>query len=205
MLNLILFGLVLGWGVAIPIGAINLEMVRRNLQFGTLAGMSLGLGACSADVTYLTLLSLGVLHFLDNPLTLKIIGILGSCILAWFGYSALHLKAVTIRDAIAKPSRPLWRHVSEGYVLTLVNPYTIIFWSSISATIAVTTNIMPYATLYAGAGVMIGTFSWVCGLNLFLHWTRHRFSKNIILQLNILGGLIIIGFALYSFWHAIKS
>ncbi len=31
----LLFGLLLGWGAAIPIGPMNLEIIRRNLRYGT--------------------------------------------------------------------------------------------------------------------------------------------------------------------------
>ena len=70
MLNLFIFGLFLGWGAAIPIGAINLEIIRRNLRFSTASGLAFGLGACVADVTYLVLLSVGILQFLNYPFVL---------------------------------------------------------------------------------------------------------------------------------------
>lgn len=204
MLHLTLFGLLLGWGAAIPIGAINLEMIRRNLRFGTSAGLMLGTGACCADLTYLILLSLGALQILNNPIVLKITGILGAFILAWFGLMSLRLKAVYIANNPAAPSaaKSTWRHAFEGYLLTLINPYTIVFWSSISMTIAALTHNNPFATLYVGIGVLIATFSWACGLNISLHFTRHRLSKRIIQKINIIGGIILLGFAVFGFWHA---
>ena len=206
MFDLVIVGLFLGWGAAIPIGAINLEMIRRNLRIGTGAGFSLGVGACCADVTYLALLSLGVLQILNHPSVLKFTGIFGSLLLAWFGYKSLQMKAVSTTEqaAVVIPSRSLLRHMIEGYLLTLINPYTILFWSSISMTIAVINHTRNYAIFYTGAGVLIGTFSWVCALNLFLHFTRHRLSKNIIQKINVAGGIILLGFAALGFWRALS-
>lgn len=205
MLHLLVFGLLLGWGAAIPVGPINLEIIRRNLRFGTLIGLALGLGACSADLTYLMLLSIGALKILAHPQILKVISILGSLILAWFGWGALRLKSAETsgNNSDLPMVGSAWRNYIEGYCLTLINPYTILFWSSISTTIAVTTRGVQYATLYAGLGVLIGTVSWICGLNLLLHFTRHRLSARSIQILNIIGGIILLGFAIAGLWHAL--
>lgn len=207
MLHLFVFGLLLGWGVAIPIGAVNLEMIRRNLHYGTLAGFGLGLGACCADVTYLVLLSLGILTFLHHPWILKIIGIGGSFILTWFAYKTLRMPAISMSEKILQevPERPIWRNIFEGYLITLINPSTIVFWLSISVTITITTHSIEYATLYASLGVLSGTLSWVIALNAFLHFTRHRLSKRVIQYINLSGGIILLLFAITGFWHAMTT
>jgi threonine/homoserine/homoserine lactone efflux protein len=42
-MHLLLFGILLGMGAAIPIGPINLEIIRRNLRFGTSFGIATGM------------------------------------------------------------------------------------------------------------------------------------------------------------------
>jgi L-lysine exporter family protein LysE/ArgO len=205
MIHLIIFGLLLGWGAAIPIGPINLEIIRRNLHYGTAIGIALGLGACSADVTYLILLSIGALNILAYPLILKIIGVIGALILAWFGFNALRLKPASIANNETRPviTYKVWRSYSEGFFLTFINPYTILFWSSISTTIALTTHASSHATLFAGLGVLFGTTSWIIFLNVLLHFTRHRLSARSIRWLNIAGGIILLGFAIIGLWHSL--
>jgi L-lysine exporter family protein LysE/ArgO len=204
MLHLIFVGLLLGLGAAIPIGPINLEIIRRNLRFGTSAGLCLGLGACCADVTYLALLSLGVLQLLNHPLVLKLTGIVGSCILGWFGYQALRLKARHVSDTAphAEKIKSNKRHFLDGYFLTLINPFTILFWSSISATIAVIAT-SHLSVFYTGFGVLFGAFSWDMSLNFFLHFTRHRLPKSAVQKINAAGGLILICFAVAGLLHAL--
>lgn len=204
MLQEFIFGLLLGWGAAIPIGPINLEIIRRNLRFGTPAGVGLGFGAGFADVTYLSLLSFGALQILVHPLVIKIIGIIGALILAWFGFSALIKAAPQSASAIKehRAKRSFIRNLLEGYVLTLLNPMTLIFWSSISATLAVKTHEIPHAIIYAGIGVLCGTLSWSNGLNIFVHFTRHKLSNRAMQILNIVGGVILLGFAIVGLWRA---
>lgn len=203
MLHQLIFGLLLGWGAAIPLGPMNLEIIRRNLYFGTIYGIALGAGACSADVTYLFLLALGALTILTHHLILQIVGVVGSGILLWFGYSALKLKAIAIdnNDQKLKSAAPI-RHLMEGYVLTLFNPFTILFWASVSTQIAIMASTTAYAIWYAGLGVLLGTFSWVIALNICLHVTRHRLSPSVMRWINRIGGLVLIGFAVLGFWRS---
>lgn len=200
----LLFGLFLGWGAAIPIGPINLEVIRRNLTFGTRYGVALGLGACSADVTYLLLLSVGFLTLLTQPLILKIMGCLGSLILAWFGYSTLRMKTQHYAKTTASNTRTTWRHSIEGYLLTLINPMTILFWSSVSTQIVLISKKGEYAIINSGLGVLLGTLSWILGLNLFLHLYRHRLSEKTLQIFNKTGGIILLAFAIHGLWHTFK-
>jgi L-lysine exporter family protein LysE/ArgO len=194
ILEILLMGTILGWGAAIPIGPINLEIIRRNLQFDTHAGLVFGFGACSADLLYLILLSYGALSLLTYPLVLKIVGLVGAIILAYFGYCALTLKNTDNKIDTHTPRLPRQQYLS-GLLLTLSNPMTILFWASISAQVVNLTKSHPYATIYAGIGVIIGTFSWVVLLNVFIHFTKHKISDRAINILNKIGGIILLGFA----------
>lgn len=202
-----IFGLLLGWGAAIPIGPMNLEMIRRNLNYGTSYGVALGIGACSADITYIILLGLGALTILHHVTLLKIVGIVGSLILAWFGFSSLRLQNNQLKNDVKELNnsshKPLWRHTLDGYILTLINPYTILFWSSIGAQIALISRGTHYAIVYASFGVLIATLSWIISLNTALHYTKHRLSTTTMQLLNYLGGFLLLGFAALGLWHAL--
>lgn len=202
-----IFGLLLGWGAAIPIGPMNLEIIRRNLNYGTSYGVALGIGACSADLTYIILLALGALTILHHIILLKIIGIAGSLILAWFGYSALKLQSNQLKNNIKQLNnsfnKPLWRHTLDGYILTLINPYTILFWSSIGTQIALISQGTHYAIVYASFGVLIATLSWIACINIALNYTKHRLSAKTMQLLNYFGGLLLLGFAALGLWHTL--
>ena len=57
---LILKGVALGLGAAVPIGPVNVELARRTLRGGFSRGFALGCGAVTADVTYAILASFGL-------------------------------------------------------------------------------------------------------------------------------------------------
>lgn len=197
-----LFGIVLGWGAAIPIGPINVEITRRNLTFGTPYGLALGAGACLADVTYLVLLGAGLLIFLDNPSVMRLSSVIGALILIWFGIKAFRAVPSVIENN-QLPSGSMFKHGVHGYLLTLINPYTVLFWAGVSSQVSIQAQGSEQAVLYAGIGVLMGTLSWVCFLNGLLHVTRHRLSTHVIRHLNHLGGIILLMFAAYGLYQGV--
>jgi L-lysine exporter family protein LysE/ArgO len=202
-MNFVLIGILLGFGAAVPIGPVNLEIIRRNLHYGTAYGIALGLGACTADVTYLVLLSFGVLSFLNEPQILKYVGIGGSLILAWFAYGAFKTNTTVVTKHAPTPS--LLRYLLEGFIITLLNPITILFWASISSQISIIgLDNSLYAILLTGLGVMIGTITWILSLNTALHFTRHRLNARTMQLLNYLGGIILLGFSLFGLIKAFQ-
>jgi L-lysine exporter family protein LysE/ArgO len=199
-MHLLLLGILLGMGAAIPIGPVNLEIIRRNLRFGTPFGIVTGLGAVTADLTYLILLCVGALTLLQFPELLRGLGFMGSLVLAWFGIQAFRSQLTDIPEQNKLPS--LWRYSLEGYVITLFNPFTILFWVSVSSQISLMALSAPHAIYVAGLGVMIGTLGWVLTLNGVLHFTRHKLSKQAIRWFNYTGGVILLGFASMGFLRA---
>src|SRR5688572_14014190 len=115
-----LWGIILGLGIAMPVGPICLEMVRRNLHYGAAYGVALGLGACTADVTYLVLLCMGALTLLQHAEVLRVISIIGAGMLAWFGITAL--RATSQKSFRTGVSPSVLKNGVQGYVLTLMNP-----------------------------------------------------------------------------------
>ena len=204
MAQAIITGILLGWGAAIPIGPLNLEIIRRNLHYGIASGIALGFGACSGDVTYLILLLVGALTILTHTIILKVFGIVGAGILTWFGYQALKMKVGNESHSALK-KKPLWRHYLEGYALVLVNPYTVLFWISVSSQIALYAQHGLDYSILMGFGVILGVTSWAVGLNVALHHTKHKLSMRTMLWFNRMGGIIILGFAVATFARVLYS
>lgn len=201
ILEILIAGTLLGWGAAIPIGPINLELIRRNLQFGTTAGLCFGLGAATADCLFLILLSVGALSLLTQPVIFKMVGLLGAIILAYFGYRAFTIKPISKTHLITGDAS-LPKEFLSGLFLTVSSPISIIFWASISTQVVALTLKHPLGIIYAGIGVIFGTTTWIVALNLFMHFTKHKISDRAIHILNKIGGVILLGFAVFSFYYS---
>lgn len=201
-MHLFLLGLLLGYGAAVPIGPMNVEITRRNLRFGSRFGLAFGIGASSADLVYLILVGMGALALLQYPLVLRTVGFIGALILTWFGINAIRMKPVKAKNGRSVPPS-LLKNYSQGLMLTLLNPITIVFWGSVSSHIVIMADNNYTSLLLAGVGVGIATFSWAAGLNLLLHITKHKLSDSFIHKLNLFGGVILLLFAMMGFYEGI--
>ncbi len=199
-MNLFLYGVLMGLGAAIPFGPVNMEITRRNLHYGTRAGIAFGLGPCLADVTYLVLLGFGALTLLKYPSILRTLGVAGSLVLAWYGVKALRAK--TAEPAQHERNRSFFRQIFAGYAMTLLSPYNVLFWSSIIAQIALI-SAEGNGLFKAAGGVLAGSIAWIFFLNGLLHYTRHKIPVKIVKSLNFLGGIILLAFAAFGIIKAL--
>ncbi|MEM9102056.1 MAG: LysE family translocator [Pseudomonadota bacterium] len=203
MLETFFYGLALGYGAAVPIGAVNLEITRRNLQYGTPHGVSLGLGACSADLVYLLSLSFGMLIVLQQDTILRLVSFLGSLVLLWFAYQSLNMSSVK-NEHKSIHQKNMLRNGIDGFLMTLLNPYTILFWLSISSQLASRSDDQNSLWVMS-SGLIIATVSWVILLNSVLHTTRHKFTTKTIKSINLIGAIILSIIALLGIYRAIQG
>lgn len=102
-------GILLGWGVAVPLGPVNVEIARRTLHRGFRAGFLLGMGAVSVDVMYAAVSSLSLARVLTAPGVSRVIGVAGVLLLIYlaamsFVAAKRDLAADRIREAGAEDS-----------------------------------------------------------------------------------------------------
>jgi len=200
-LSIILIFILLGLGAAAPIGPVNVEIIRRHLHLGSLAAITFGAGACLADLTYLILLLTGLLTVLNNPTFLYLLGVIGSLIIAMFGVIIIRAKNKFIDKSVEKTS--LHKQWLAGYLMTMLNPYTILFWVSVSAQVAVYSQQSKHAALLGGAGILTGTFLWVLVLNFFVHHSKKFITPSVMKIINYISGAMLILIAAMGEYHAI--
>ena len=59
-----------------------------------------------------------------------------------------------------------------------------------------------YQVLWVGAGVLLGTLSWSISLNIIIHLIRHKISAKAMRRLNLIGGIILLGFSILGLMHS---
>ena len=191
-------GFVLGLGAAVPLGPINVLIMSNALRhYGS--AVALGAGAMSADITYLVLILFGLFHFMEDPTITLVMGVAGSAFLlylAWLIYRGrnepVHLKQV---KKVSLPGNWL-----KGYTLTLLNPYTVIFWLSVSTYIA-TKHLDPLATV---AGLFSAILLWITLMPLIIHKTKHLFSQRIVTLFSVTSAAILAFFAIGMLINILK-
>lgn len=193
MLSIFIQGLLLGYGACIPLGPINILIANYALHSYKKA-LALGIGAMSADVTYLLLIVFGLLKLLEGSIFLKIITLLGALFLLYIAILTYQHRDQCMEEKTLQEESILKVYL-KGYTLTLLNPYTVGFWLSVSTLQAKTTE----SPLWLLAGLILAILSWTTLMPLVIFKSKHLFSLTITRRLAIVSALILAGFALLLF------
>src|SRR5213594_1937733 len=89
VLILLLNGVFLGLGAAAPIGPVNVEIARRTIRFGRLAGFLLGCGAVTVDVGYAVVTSFALRPAVQFPLVTRYLSLIGGLFLGYLAFLCL--------------------------------------------------------------------------------------------------------------------
>jgi L-lysine exporter family protein LysE/ArgO len=191
-------GILLGLGAAVPLGAINILVMNTALRRYS-AAVAIGVGAITSDITYLIVILFGFLHFVDNPNLTNAMTIVGALFMMYLALMVFKNRNEPIH-AISTKKMSLWRYYIKGYMLTLINPYSIVFWFSVSAYIS-SKELNVLATV---AGLLLSTSSWVTFMPLVIHKTKHLISQRMATLFSIFSTIILMFFAMGMFWKLIK-
>ena len=190
-------GFLLGLGAAVPLGPINILVMSTALHRYS-AAVSIGAGAIVSDLTYLTLILFGVVHFVDHPVLIDLmtaVGALFMAYLAWTIYKSRH----TPIHAVPTQRASISRHFLKGYILTLATPYSLVFWFSVSTYITAR-ELHAVATV---AGLLLATSLWVTLMPLAIHKTKHLISQRMATIFSAASALILLFFAVGMLWSLI--
>ena len=189
-------GILLGLGVAIPIGPLNILIMNYSLSsFGR--GFALGMGAMSADILYFVLLSLGVLVVFDNPWIFKSIAIFGAIFLLYMAWACYkNASKMLAKISCTERGESLLACYLKGLGLNSINPFIIGFWLSLSSVIASSANWM-----IAALGVLLALFAWVVGLSLATSLARRIISAKVARIFSYVSAVLMLFFTAFLIYN----
>ena len=191
-------GVIAGYGIAIPVGAIAILIVDTALRLGFVHGFMAGAGAASADLLFATLAALA------GPLLLTLLrpaaGILqiasGLVLIALGGWGLWKLWHPSAPAAAAPdqptPTNRAWGTYGQFLGLTLLNPLTIAYFTSLilGGAGSQLTTWAGRAFFVLGAGA--ASLSWQSLLAGFGAFARQRLSARWQWGLSAAGNGIVI-------------
>lgn len=187
-------GLKFGLLLQLAIGPMCLLVFNTAQNSGFLVAMSLVLAIALVDAFYILLANFGASRLLQNKKIEKTIKIIGSFILIFFGLNIiLNIFNINIIPGLNLNSSSAF---VQGIILTLSNPLTIIFWTSVLTTKIVNEKLKKKELVIFSIGLVTATLLFLT-LVAILGIILSSFIPNVVLKvLNILIGLIIIGFGI---------
>lgn len=191
-------GLVVGFSIAAPVGAIGFLCIQQTLSGGMLLGLATGLGAATADTCYGILVALGLSATKALLLRFKIpLSIIGGLFLCYLGIKKFLSKPRM--QKINSGSSDLLKAFITTFFLTLTNPATILDFMALFTGLTIDTSGISNSLTFV-MGVFVGSALWWLLLSFSVGIFRHKISAQILQYINYLAGAVIFGFGVYCLY-----
>jgi threonine/homoserine/homoserine lactone efflux protein len=186
-------GVLAGYGIAVPVGAIAVLIIDVSIRRGLAIGMRAGAGAATADFIYAAAAAVGgtLLQTLLMPLA-NIFRILGGGALIGIGIWGLwRLRRMEEQVDHTSPTNAAERTFLTFLGLTLLNPLTIVYFSAlILGDLQADRSTLNRLVFVFGAG--LASLSWQWLLAAFGAIAGRNLPEKAGVILSALGNLVVI-------------
>lgn len=199
--TLIQKGLVLGLMLSISVGPVTFSIIKQSLTNGFKGGMTFILGVSASDIT-LVVIGNGFAELFRSLLAYRtLIGIAGSALLIALGIYTIFFKKLKINDKGAQiigfGKGEMIRIFLSGYFINTLNPGAILFWIT-ATTPFIAYNLLDRIILFS---ICLGVVLSFDILKVILAGKiRQKLTLKVIHIINILSGIILIGFGIALIW-----
>lgn len=191
-------GLIAGYGIAIPVGAIAVLIVNMSIRCGFKIGFMAGAGAATADFLYAIVAALAgtALVMVLEPIapSLRIISALVLIGLAFYGLGR-GLKRSGDKSKTAEECGPI-RMYGQFIGITIINPLTIVYFTAFILGREPSANLtyVDHAAFIIGVG--LASLSWQTFLAGLGGIARGHLSSRFRIFAVVFGNLIIMALGL---------
>lgn len=189
-------GMLAGYGIAIPVGAIAILIVEVSLQRGFKSGFFAGAGAASADLVYASVAALAgsQLVLLLEPVAQRV-QVLSGWVLILLGANGMVRAWRRSRRTRLEPAAGDSTAIYTKFLgLTLLNPLTVAYFAALilAGTALGIDSTIDRLWFVFGAG--IASLSWQTLLAAVGAMGKRRLSHRAQLAASVLGNLVVAGF-----------
>ncbi|UQZ36177.1 threonine transporter [Paenibacillus sp. PK3_47] len=204
-INIFIGYIFLGLSLSAPIGPINAAQLDKGIRGGFWHAWMVGLGAISADIIYMLLVYMGIIHLLDAPFVRAFLWLFGFFVLVYTGVESIKNAGELTADTRGNVNT-LTKSFFSGFLMSLFNPLSILFWLGIYGSIlAKAANEYPMQQLliYSGA-IVLGILLWDVTMAAASSIFRKLLTPAVLKAISVLSGLSLVGFGLYFGFEAFK-
>ena len=194
--NLLIQGLLIGFSIAAPVGAIGLLCINRTLSQGSIVGFVSGLGAATADGIYGCIAGFGLTFISDFLIQQQFwLRIVGGLFLCYLGVKIFTDKPEDRKGETERHSLP--GAYTSTLALTITNPTTILSFVAIFTGLGIANTARNYSSAaILVLGVFLGSASWWLILSGIVGLIKRRFNSLALTRLNQASGLLIVTFGI---------
>jgi threonine/homoserine/homoserine lactone efflux protein len=187
----LLAGIAIGLSLAIPPGAINALMAADVVRGPYTNGIKIGLGAMTADLTYLIITLIGVYVFFTGDVVRLIVSVAGAIMLCYIGLMTIKGYNKPLKESEAEASK---NRYLLGVTIGMANPAQMLWWFTAGAAL------VSYFSLLGIVGFFIGIFVWVVFFSVTLHYASAK-AKWVYPIVIVFSGLFLVLFSLLLLYN----
>ena len=208
-MNLYFAYIMVGLAIAMPVGAITIEMTKQGLKNGFMHGWAVGIGGMTIDVLLILALYFGLAEYLALPYIQLPLWIIGAVFLFILAYDSIKNADKDITLVGKKTNKSLAKTYRNG-LFVAVSPGNLVFWVSVFGTVladSYSTNGQSSFVIMA-IGIVTGILLHDIGLLTIISFTRKVMNQQMIKWTSIVAGILLFGFGfyfLYEFYIDIQS
>lgn len=204
MIEVLVSGWLIGVAIALPVGPVITEIIRRGLRGGFLPAWQVGLGAAASHAILVSLTLLGVVALLDRPIWHSLLGGSGILVLGYLGVDAL-------RASTSPPETgggaPAGHPFLVGFGIGIANPITLLWFLTVGGALIAAHGGGQSGPLAAAFGVSFvgGVLCWDTVVAGLAGRGRRWMGQRTLRVINVMAGLVFFGFALRLLWKLVQT
>lgn len=200
--------LFIGLAIAMPVGAMTVEMTKQGLKNGFLHGWAVGLGGMTIDVLLILALYMGFANILALPYIQLPLWIIGAVFLCLLAYDSIKHADKDITLAGEQAQKSFFSTYRNG-LLVAASPGNLVFWISVFGAVLTDsyTHNESSSFMLVAAGILSGILLHDIALLMIVSLTRKVMNRQMIKWASIIAGVLLFGFAgyfLYEFYLALQ-
>jgi len=205
MMSLAVSSFILGIAFCAPPGVITAETVHRGFARGFRPALFVQFGSLVGDSTWSLIALTGLAFLVQNNTARVIISLIGIVLLSKLAWDALRAASAESKMVNAPASER--GDFVTGALLSLSNPFNIVFWTGIGTTAFAGITGKPQTSHFIifFLAFMTGSFLWCFFMAGLVAWGRRFVTPLFFRFVNATCGLILIYFGFQLAWQLLKG
>ncbi|MDG1990806.1 MAG: LysE family transporter [Dehalococcoidia bacterium] len=220
MLELLQLGIMsfgIGISGAVSPGPLTIVTMQQSIKKGFFVGPAMAIGHSALEIFVVLMIALGLVNFAQNNQSVEnIIGLIGGAVLLFMGKGLLTLKKDKTLTAIIEPTSSLlnknlasnslqWLQLGWlSIVISITNPYFVIWWLTIGAKIindGLESGVLGVTSVYFGH--ILADFVWLLFLSVIFSSGKNWINDRVQILINRFFGMSLILFGIYFIYNPI--
>lgn len=201
----ILFGMLLGLVSSIPVGAVQLEVIKKSINGHIKPAIATACGSATSDLIYGILTLYGFGHFIMNRQFQAGIYFLGILVLSFLLYRALRERKYMLQhDHGVKYKKRL--SFLSGFTIAITNPGMIIWWLigfKIYVDLGLFAEVGPAIRAIFILSGCLGLGGYLILMAFFLHRVKKTISERFLFRTNVFLMVLLAGIIMYFIYKLV--